>query len=224
MLNLITIQNQIAAYEKKYGREAGSVQLLGVSKGQSIAKMAEAYQAGLTRFGENYLQEAQTKMAALSDKTIEWHFIGNIQSNKTRKIAELFSWVESVNHIDIAKRLNDQRPSHLPPLNICIEINISHETSKHGIATMDLMPLIHACLALPQLKLRGLMVIPAPQQHADFTLQRETFHQLNMLWQLLRKQGVILDTLSMGMSDDFEAAIAEGATQVRIGTALFGKR
>jgi pyridoxal phosphate enzyme (YggS family) len=224
MANVATIQDRIAAYEKKYGRDAGSVQLLGASKGQSIEKIIAAYAAGLRHFGENYLQEAQTKMEALADKAIEWHFIGSIQTNKIKKMAELFSWVESVDSKETAKRLNDHRPAHLPPLNICIEVNISHEQSKHGVITADILPLAEYCLTLPRLTLRGLMTIPAPQKTNDITTQRQTFHSIVLLAQSLQQHGIPIDTLSMGMSDDFEAAIAEGSTQVRIGTALFGKR
>ena len=222
--NLLTIQKLITDYERKYGREPGSVQLLGASKGQSVHKIADAFAAGLSCFGENYLQEAQTKMSALSDKQIEWHFIGSIQTNKTRKIAELFSWVQSVDDIHIAKRLNEQRPPQLPPLNICIEVNISHEATKRGIDIALLMPLVEQCLSLPHLKLRGLMAIPAPQENATLDAKRQAFRTLYTVWQSLREQGIPLDTLSMGMSGDFEAAIAEGSTMIRIGTAIFGSR
>ena len=168
-------------------------------------------------FGESYLQEALPKIALFPD--IEWHFIGPIQSNKTRKIAEHFAWVQSVANAKIAQRLNDQRPPHLPPLNICIEVNISHELTKSGIIEQDLFKLTEYCLNLPRLKLRGLMGIPAPT--ADLEQQRKQFHQLFLLYQTLKQQGFDLDTLSMGMSDDFEAAIAEGSTLVRIGTRVY---
>jgi PLP dependent protein len=220
--NVVTIKKLIADYEQKYHRDRGSVQLLAVSKHQSIEKMNEAFQAGITAFGENYLQEALPKLAAFADKPIEWHFIGPIQSNKTRKIAEHFAWVHSVDSMKIAQRLNDQRPAHLPLLNICIEVNISHEASKSGVKENELKSLASYCLTLPRIKLRGLMTIPAP--HDNAIEQRNEFHKLVSLFHALNKLGIALDTLSMGMSEDFEAAIAEGSTLVRIGTAIFGNR
>lgn len=220
--NLAGIKKRISAYEIKYQREPHSVDLLAASKGQPIEKMLAAYEAGQTQFGENYLQEAMSKMSLLADKNIVWHFIGAIQSNKTRKIAEHFSWAHCVTSMKIAKRLQDQRPDHLPPLNICIEINTNHEENKSGVKEEELYTLIQYCLGLPRLKLRGLMAIPAMEK--DFVLQRKAFHQLFSLYENFCKQGIPLDTLSMGMSQDFEAAIAEGATIVRIGELLFGKR
>ncbi len=217
---LLHIRQHIADCEQKYGRPPNSVQLLAVSKNQPVEKIADAFAAGQTRFGESYIQEALPKIQALADKPIEWHFIGPLQSNKTRKVAEHFAWVHSVDKIHIAKRLNDQRPSHLPPLNICLEVNISHEATKSGIAPEDVASLAAYCATLPHLKLRGLMTIPAPQ--SSFINQRQPFHQLFLLWQFLRNQyGSSVDTLSMGMSDDFEAAIAEGSTLVRLGRAIF---
>jgi PLP dependent protein len=209
-------------YEVKYHRKPHSVDLLAVSKGQAVEKILSAYQAGQTQFGESYLQEALIKIALLSDKNIEWHFIGTIQSNKTRHIAAHFSWAHCVNSMKIAKRLNDQRPAHLPPINICIEINISHEENKSGVKTEELNDLIYYCLGLPHVKLRGLMAIPAREK--EFELQRKSFHHLYFLYENFCQQGIPFDTLSMGMSQDFEAAIAEGATIVRIGELLFGKR
>ena len=220
--NLIAIKSQITTFEKKYARSPNSVSLLAASKKQSITKIQEAYHAGQRAFGENYLQEALQKMAALAELAIEWHFIGPIQSNKTRKIAEHFHWVQSVASLTIAKRLNDQRPAHLPPLNICLEINLNAETSKSGIAPDQVAALAVACATLPRLKLRGLMAIPAPAATLDEA--RRNFHGAQQLWQQLNEQGFALDTLSIGMSDDFEAAIAEGSTMVRIGTAIFGSR
>ena len=208
--------------ENKYHRPLNSVQLLAVSKGQNVNKIIEAYHAGQYAFGENYLQEALAKMALLPDKNIEWHFIGQLQRNKTRKIAEHFSWVHSVDDILLAQRLNDQRPEHLPPLNICIEVNMSHEKNKSGVAISEVLTLANACQPLPRIKLRGLMVIPAATH--DVEKQRATFHQLFLLQQSLLAQSILVDTLSMGMSDDYEAAIAEGSTIVRIGSALFGAR
>ncbi|RDI41315.1 hypothetical protein AQULUS_00280 [Aquicella lusitana] len=219
---LAAVKKRIADYAEKYGRKADSVHLLAVSKGQPIEKIEAAFQAGQPDFGENYLQEALSKIDRLAHKAITWHFIGPVQSNKTRKIAEHFAWVHSVDNKKIATRLNDQRPSHLPPLNICIEVNVSNESSKSGVRAEEVLPLARYCMGLPNIKLRGLMTIPAPQK--DFAAQRQSFHALFLLWQRLREQGCELDTLSMGMSDDFEAAIAEGSTLVRIGTAIFGSR
>ncbi len=216
------VKAHIRACEKKYGRDSHSVTLLLASKKQSIEKISAAYAAGQRAFGENYLQEALQKMAALSQLDIEWHFIGPIQSNKTRKITEHFDWVQSVDSLHIAQRLNDQRPEHLPPLNICLEINLNDEASKSGIALHEVTALAAACRELPRLKLRGLMAIPAPASSAS--VAREQFHMLYQCWQSLRDAGYELDTLSMGMSDDFEAAIAEGSTLVRIGSAVFGSR
>lgn len=219
---LAAIRESIASYEIKYGRDRGAVALLAVSKKQSIAKIRAAYAAGQRAFGENYLQEALQKMRALADLAMEWHFIGPMQSNKTRKIAEHFHWVQSVDSQKIAQRLNDQRPEHLPPLNICLEINVSGEASKSGIAPADAAALAEACRTLPRLTLRGLMTIPAPA--ASFESTRQQFHIMLQLFQQLNHAGLTLDTLSMGMSDDVEAAIAEGSTLVRIGTAIFGER
>jgi pyridoxal phosphate enzyme (YggS family) len=222
MPTISDIKASISLFETKYGRNKGSVQLLAVCKGQSIEKMKTTYEAGQRLFAENYLQEALKKMTELNMSDIEWHFIGKIQRNKTRKIAEHFAWVQSIDDLVIAKRLNDQRPEHLPPLNICIEVNISHETSKSGTDKEHLLALAKACAALPRLKLRGLMSIPAPAH--DFDSQKKSFHQLSELYQLLCDQGFALDTLSMGMSEDYEAAIAEGSTMVRLGRAIFGGR
>lgn len=220
--NLFRINNLIAEYEQTYQRPSGSVRLLAASKAQSIKKIRCAFNAGQTLFGENYVQEAIKKMLALNDLPIEWHFIGRIQRNKTKKIAEHFSWVHSVATTDIAERLNAQRPIDHPPLNICIEVNISHEETKAGIAINHVLELADVCLRLPQLKLRGLMAIPAP--FVDFAQNRREFHKLQVIQNVLRDHGIEIDTLSIGMSHDFEAAIAEGATIVRIGTAIFGAR
>lgn len=220
--NIASIRQRIADAERQHGRVTGSVKLLAVTKKHTADDIIAAYLAGQTAFGENYLQEALAKMSLLADKKIEWHFIGPIQSNKTRKIAEHFAWVQSVDSAKIAKRLNDQRPEHLPALNICIEVNISHEQSKSGIIIDEVAGLAAYCQTLPRLQLRGLMAIP--KEAEQFEEQRKTFRQLNQLYQDLCAQGLPLDTLSMGMSEDFEAAIAEGATMVRIGTAIFGER
>jgi len=184
----------------------------------------EAHAAGQRAFGENYLQEALDKIAALKDRApdIEWHFIGPIQSNKTRPIAENFAWVHSVDRLKIAQRLSEQRPAALAPLNICIQVNVSGEASKSGCAPQDLPALAHAVAALPGLRLRGLMAIPEPA--SSEAEQRRPLRQLRELAEQLRAEGLALDTLSMGMSADLAAAIAEGATMVRIGTAIFGER
>lgn len=222
---LQSIKNKIAEYEQKYNRIKNSVQLLAVSKGQSIEKIQAAYLVGQRLFAENYVQEALAKQQSLKipeTDPIEWHFIGHIQRNKTKHIAENFAWVHGIDNKIIAQRLNDQRPAHLGPLNACIQINISHEASKFGVDAQQTQTLLEECTHLPHLKIRGLMVIPA--KSATFDKQRAIFHEAFMLWQTLRDSGFSLDTLSMGMSEDFEAAIAEGATIVRLGTGIFGKR
>jgi pyridoxal phosphate enzyme (YggS family) len=203
-------------------RDAENIALLAVSKTFPADAVREAYAAGQRAFGENYLQEALDKMEALRDLNIEWHFIGPIQSNKTRPIAENFSWVHSVDRLKIAERLSAQRPTSLPPLNICIQVNISDEDSKSGTAPADALELAQAVARLPHLKLRGLMAIPAPAE--ILAQQRKPFAQLRELMQQMNTQGLQLDTLSMGMSHDLEAAILEGATIVRVGTAIFGGR
>ncbi|HLB42803.1 MAG TPA: YggS family pyridoxal phosphate-dependent enzyme [Gammaproteobacteria bacterium] len=218
--NLSRIKQLITLYEKKYGRQLGSVRLLAVSKKQSIEKIKQAFQAGQSRFGESYVQEALVKIATLEG--IEWHFIGSIQRNKIRKIAKYFSWVQSVDSIDSARQLNDQRPAHLPPLSICIQVNMHDDTTKSGIPIYEIESLANSCLNLPHLKLRGLMTIPKSQP--DFERTRNNFYQLFLKFQELKNKGIPLDTLSMGMSEDFEAAIAAGSTMVRIGTAIFGER
>lgn len=198
------------------------VQLLAVSKAQSVAAIRDAYQAGVRLFGENYLQEALDKQTQLTDLEIEWHFIGPIQSNKTQLIAQHFAWVQSVDRIKIAQRLNDARPDALPALQVCLQVNISGEVSKSGVAPADLFALAVEVAKLPRLQLRGLMAIPAPTQDAQ--LQREQFKEVRSCFDNLVKHGFKLDTLSMGMSDDFEVAILQGATMVRIGSGLFGAR
>jgi pyridoxal phosphate enzyme (YggS family) len=219
---LIEIKERITTCETKYGRDHHSVALLCVSKKQTAEKIRDAWEAGQRVFGENYLQEALEKMAELQLPDIEWHFIGPVQRNKTRKIAEHFSWVQSIESLAIAERFNHQRPSHLPPLNICLEINLNAEASKSGIAPSQALALADACRPLTRLKLRGLMTIPEPAD--TFEATRQNFCLMYELWQHLKLAGHELDTLSMGMSDDFEAAIAEGSTLIRIGTAIFGAR
>ncbi|MFK3643606.1 YggS family pyridoxal phosphate-dependent enzyme [Pseudomonas protegens] len=204
-------------------RDPHSVQLLAVSKTKPAAALREAHAAGLRDFGENYLQEALGKQQELADLPLSWHFIGPIQSNKTRAIAEHFDWVHSVDRLKIAQRLSEQRPAELPPLNICIQVNVSGEASKSGCAPADLPALASAIDALPRLQLRGLMAIPEPTE--DRAAQDAAFAAVQRLNNDLRDSLKLpLDTLSMGMSHDLEAAIAQGATWVRIGTALFGAR
>lgn len=220
--NLLEIKQQILDDEILFARKPHSVSLLAVSKGQTIEKIKQAISAGQVAFGENHLQEALPKIMACAEKTIEWHFIGLIQRNKTKKIAEHFNWVHSVTDQHIAKRLNEQRPSHLPPLNICIQVNVSDKTHKLGIPINEVEELANYCATLPQLQLRGLMTIPFPKN--TFEEQRAEFAKLSVLFHQLNKKNFQLDTLSMGMSNDMKAAIAEGATIVRIGTAIFGRR
>ena len=220
--NLQATRAAVAQAAKMARRGDGEVHLLAVSKTFPAAAVREAYAAGQRAFGENYVQEALEKIEALRDLPLEWHFIGPIQSNKTRDIAENFAWVHGVDRLKIAERLSAQRPAHLPPLNICLQVNVSGEESKSGIAPNEVEALAWQVAKLPNLKLRGLMAIPAPAD--DPAAQRKPFAQMNALLQQLNAHGLQLDTLSMGMSHDFPAAIAEGATIVRIGTAIFGTR
>lgn len=219
---LVAVQEAIRAAEARHGRPAGAVTLLAVSKTQPAEVLRAAVAAGQTRFGENYLQEALAKMAALADLAVEWHFIGPLQSNKTRPVAEHFAWVHSVDRLKLAERLSAQRPADLPPLSVCLQVNVSGEASKSGCTLQQLPALAQAVAALPRLRLRGLMAIPAPA--ADPTQQRLPFRQLREALEQLNAKNLGLDTLSMGMSDDLDAAIAEGATLVRIGSAIFGAR
>lgn len=206
------------------GRNPQTVHLVAVSKTQPAAAVAQAYSAGQRRFAENYLQEALDKQAELSAQAdIEWHFIGPIQSNKTRPIAENFAWVHSIDREKIAQRLNEQRPAGLAPLQICLQVNIDDENTKSGVSLDALPALVRVVKQLPRLQLRGLMAIPAP--NGDPLLQRVAFAKLRQALAELQSQGIEgLDTLSMGMSADMEAAIAEGATLVRVGTDIFGAR
>lgn len=223
-VNLDIINQKIRECELKFGRKINSVKLLAASKGQSIEKIKAAIAGGQKIFGENYLQEALAKIESvtLEHDDIEWHFIGPIQRNKTRKIAENFSWVQSVTSMLIADRLNEQRPSGLSPLNICIEVNVDNEESKAGVNFEEAKELVLYCSGLPNICVRGLMAIP--KQQLEFIRQREEFQRLALLWEELNELGHELDTLSIGMSADYEAAIAEGSTMVRIGTAIFGPR
>ena len=224
--NLQAIASTIVASVQESGRPADAVRLLAVSKTFGPDAVLAAAQAGQRAFGENYLQEALDKMRAVAAAqpalALEWHFIGPIQSNKTRPIAEHFDWVHTVERAKIAQRLSEQRPAGMAPLNICLQVNISGEASKSGVAPGELAALARAVAALPNLKLRGLMAIPEPV--AEYERQRAAFAQLRVLYEQLRADGLQLDTLSMGMSADLRAAIAEGATIVRVGSAIFGAR
>jgi pyridoxal phosphate enzyme (YggS family) len=217
--NILQVGSRIQTATQAAHRPENSVQLLAVSKTKPAAALREAYAAGLRDFGENYLQEALGKQLELADLPLIWHFIGPIQSNKTRAIAEHFDWVHSVDRLKIAQRLSEQRPAELPSLNICIQVNVSGEASKSGCTPADLPALAEAINGLPRLKLRGLMAIPEPTE--DRAEQDAAFAAVQKLQASLDPP---LDTLSMGMSHDLESAIAQGATWVRIGTALFGAR
>lgn len=207
---------------KLANHRAQSVNLLAVSKAQSALAIREAYAAGQKLFGENYLQEALDKQSQLADLAIEWYFIGPIQSNKTQLIAQHFNWVHSIDRLKIAQRLNDARPETLAPLQVCIQVNISNEESKSGVTQQELETLASAISKLPRLKLRGLMAIPEPSN--DNNKQRIQFKKVRECYDALLEKGFTLDTLSIGMSDDYRIAIEEGATIVRIGSALFGAR
>jgi hypothetical protein len=219
---LRAVLDRIEAATAAAGREHGAVRLLAVSKTRPPEDVAVLHALGQRAFGENYVQEAEAKAAALAGLDIEWHFIGRVQANKTRVIAERFAWVHGLADLHHARRLSDQRPPHLPPLNLCIQVNVSGGTSKGGVAPEALEPLAPAVCALPRLRLRGLMAIPEPAESLD--AQRRPYRLLRELKDRLAAGGLELDTLSIGMSDDLEAAILEGATIVRVGTALFGPR
>jgi PLP dependent protein len=223
--NIKSLLNRIASVAARHGRNAKDVTLLAVSKTQPANAIRNAYAAGQRAFGENYLQEAEEKIAQLADLDIDWHFIGPIQSNKTRAIASAFHWVHSVDRLKIATRLSEQRPPDTAPLQICLQVNIDREPSKSGALPEDVAALAQAVSSLPHLRLRGLMAIPEASD--DPEKQRNAFFRLRQLLDTLRAlspQLESLDTLSMGMSGDMEAAIAEGATIVRVGTAIFGER
>ena len=232
---LNAVNQRIRSAERRFGRPPDSVALLAVSKSAPAGNILEAIQCGQTRFGESYVQEALTKMGQISaqifaqisaqpiGKPIEWHFIGALQSNKAKAVARHFDWVHSVARADIAVRLSEHRPEGLPPLSVCLQVNISADPRKSGVALRDLPALTRAVAALPRLSLRGLMTLPTYCE--DFEVQRLPFRALRQARDELQQQlGIALDTLSMGMSEDFEAAIAEGATIVRVGTAIFGPR
>ncbi len=217
---LSSILHQIHSAELQAQRKTDSVALLAVSKTKPSIDLIQAYQAGQRHFGESYLQEALLKQKELANYQIAWHFIGPIQSNKTRAIAEHFSWVHSVDRLKIALRFSDQRPVHLPPLNVCIQVNISNENTKSGFSLAELPEAIKRISFLPNIKLRGVMAIPQPE--TDFALQRAPYRQLYQAVKALNKPE--LDTFSFGMTGDLNAAIEEGATIVRVGSALFGAR
>ena len=220
--NLSLIQQRIQKAAKECGRKPSEIQLLGVSKKCSTQDIREAYKAGVRHFGESYLQEALPKISSLSDLGITWHFIGPIQSNKTRQIAEHFSWVHSIDRLKIATRLSEQRPAKLKPLNICIQVNISLEDTKSGIIKEAAKEFALQISELPGIRLRGLMAIV--EMTSDQKRQRGMFSQLRDILNDLNQQGLSLDTLSMGMTDDLEAAVMEGSTMLRVGTGLFGQR
>ena len=212
----------IKCYQLKYG-ENNPVRLLAVSKTKPAGDVLALYKNGQRDFGENYLQEAALKQKALAHLAINWHFIGPIQSNKTREIANSFQWVHSVDRLKIAKRLHQQRPAHLPPINICLQVNLDEEETKSGFLLDELVEAVEQIQSLDKLRLRGLMAIPKPQ--VELAKQRRAFKQLgDAMRRINDTHSLSLDTLSMGMSGDIEAAIAEGATMVRIGTAIFGER
>ncbi|PMS23145.1 YggS family pyridoxal phosphate-dependent enzyme [Trinickia dabaoshanensis] len=222
--NLQAVHARIERAAHAAHRSPGSVHLLAVSKTFPAADVRAAFDAGQRAFGENYVQESLSKIEALADlrARIEWHFIGPLQSNKTRPVAEQFDWVHSIDRLKIAQRLSEQRPDALPPLNVCLQVNVSGEASKSGVQPSEALALARAIAELPKLRLRGLMSIPEPT--GDSEAQREPHRILHALFDTLRAEGLALDTMSMGMSSDLEAAVLEGATMVRIGTAIFGKR
>jgi len=221
---LATVNGRIRALEALYGRAPGSVRLLAVSKTKPAEDVAAAHAAGQAAFGENHLQDALTKLdhPLLAALPLEWHFIGPLQSNKTRTVAERFQWLHSLDRLKVARRLDAQRPPALGPLDVCIQVNVSGEATKSGVSEDELAAFADAVAGLERLRLRGLMAIPAPAQGLE--AQRAPFRRLREAAERLRAAGHPLDTLSMGMTDDMEAAIAEGTTLVRIGTAIFGPR
>ncbi|MCY1219663.1 Pyridoxal phosphate homeostasis protein [compost metagenome] len=222
--NLQAVHQRIAAAAQQAGRQSADIALLAVSKTVPPDRIRAAYAAGQLAFGENYVQEGVDKIAALAElrHRLQWHFIGPLQSNKTRLVAEHFDWVHAVDRLRIAERLSAQRPAGMAALQVCIQVNISGEASKSGVAPAEVPALANAVAALPGLRLRGLMAIPEPED--DPAAQRRPFAAMRAMLQALRADGLDVDTLSMGMSGDMEAAIAEGATMVRIGTAIFGAR
>lgn len=220
--NLQAVTARIAGAARAAGRDPAVVVLLAVSKTHPPALIEEAFGAGQRAFGENYVQEAAEKMDALARLPIEWHLVGPLQSNKTRLVAERFQWVHTVDREKIARRLSEQRPQAMPPLDVLLQVNVSGEASKSGVALREVAALAQAVAALPRLRLRGLMAVPEPT--GDKGVQRARFREVRELQESLKRAGLALDTLSMGMSADMEVAIAEGSTMVRIGTAIFGER
>jgi pyridoxal phosphate enzyme (YggS family) len=220
--NLTAVRQRVAAATVRAGRRPETVTLIGVSKAQPAAMVAAALAAGLTDFGENYVQEALDKQTTLPRAGVTWHFIGPLQANKTRPVAEHFDWLHTVDRLRIAERLSAQRPFHGPPLQVCLQVKLADEPTKGGATPAELPALARAVAALPRLTLRGLMCIPPP--HDDDAVQRDYFARLRGLRDELVAAGLPLDVLSMGMSADFEPAILEGATHVRVGTAIFGTR
>ncbi len=219
---LAKVRQRITKTAKQFARSPESVDLLAVSKTRPISDIVTAFNWGQYRFGENYLQDAIPKIQFLRDYSLEWHFIGSLQSNKTRLIAEYFDWVQSLDKLKHAQRLNAQRAMYLPPLNVCIQVNISEEPQKSGVQLVELPALAEAIAALPRLRLRGLMALPTSCQ--NFDQQREPFRLLQSAYQQLQIAGFEFDTLSMGMTNDMGAAIAEKATLVRVGRGIFGER
>jgi len=216
------VRSRIRLAAMAAGRDPAAITLVAVSKSKTAEYVRAGATAGVTDFGENYLQEALTKLDAMGDVPLTWHFIGAVQSNKTRAVAERFDWVHSIDRFSVARRLSDQRPFHAAPLNLCIQVALVPEPTKGGVAPGDLADLAARTAELPRVRLRGLMCVPPPQP--DTAAERALFAQLRTLQASLNADGYGLDALSMGMSGDFESAIAEGATHVRIGTALFGSR
>ena len=220
--NLSSLSDLLNKSATEAGRDPGDVRLLAVSKKQPLTKIRDAAAAGQRDFGENLVQEGVEKIRALADLDLTWHFIGHLQSNKTRVVAENFDWVHTIDKLKTARRLSDQRPAGLPPLNVCVQVNVDDEPSKSGVAPGEVFDLAGACVELPNLELRGLMCLPAIREGLE--AQRKPFAVLRALAEDLRDRGIDTDTLSMGMTADYRAAILEGATIVRIGTALFGER
>lgn len=216
------VRDRIAEAAARAGRDPLSVRLLAVSKTHPAGRVEEAVRAGLAAFGENYVQEALEKMDALAGNHLEWHLIGPLQSNKTRMVAERFDWVQTVDREKIARRLSDARPESRRPLQVLVQVNVSGEASKSGIAPAEAPALARAVAAMPRLRLRGLMAIPEPTE--DVAVQRARFREVRELYENLKAEGLPLDTLSLGMTADMDAAIAEGSTMVRVGTAIFGAR
>lgn len=222
--NLQQVRARIVSACTAAGRDPASVRLLAVSKTFAAEAVREAHAAGQSAFGENYVQEGVAKIVALDDlrDKLEWHCIGPLQSNKTRTVAEHFDWVHSVDRLKIAERLSEQRPAHLAPLQVCLQVNVDGGANKSGVSAEEALPLAQAVASLPRLRLRGLMAIPEPA--ADFEAQRALFLRAAAVFDEIRQAGIALDTLSLGMSADLEAAIAAGSTMVRVGTAIFGGR